>query len=64
MIGALTWVSANELWAGALLGGSGVGRADQLVFGHLGVSLGELQPQSLRDLWIKTDALSSIGKMS
>ena len=59
MLGVLTWVSANELWPGALLGGRGVGGANQLVLGHLGVGLGELQPQGLRDLWIKPDPLRS-----
>lgn len=57
MAGGLTWVSANELWPGALLGGKGVGSANQLVLGHLGVGLGELQPQGLGDLWIKPDPL-------
>lgn len=63
-MGALTWVSANELWPGALLGRRGIGGADQLVLGHLGVGLGELQPQSLGDLWIKPDPLPSNGERS
>lgn len=63
MVGVLTWVSANELWPGALLGGRGVGGANQLVLGHLGVGLGELQPQGLGDLWIKPDPLRSNRKM-
>lgn len=57
MVGVLTWVSANERWPRALLGGRGVGGANQLVLGHLGVGFGELQPQGLRDLWIKPDPL-------
>lgn len=63
MVGVLTWVSANKLWPRALLGGRWVGGANQLVLGHLGVGLGELQPQGLGDLWIKPDALRSNGKM-
>lgn len=61
--GVLTWVSANELWPRALLGGRGVGSANQLVLGHLGVGLGELQPKGLGDLWIKPDPLRSKEKM-
>ena len=57
--GVLTWVSANELWPGALLGGRGVGSANQLVLGHLSVGLGKLQPKGLGDLWIKPDPLRS-----
>lgn len=57
--GALTWVSPDELWPGALLGRRGVGGANQLVLGHLGVGLGKLQPQGLGDLWIKPDPLRS-----
>lgn len=53
----LTWVSANELWPRALLGRRGVRGADQLVLGHLGVGLGKLQPQGLRDLWVEPDPL-------
>lgn len=55
--GILTWISADELGPGALLGGRGVGGAHQFVLGHLGVGLGELQPQGLGDLWIKADPL-------
>lgn len=62
-VGVLTWVSAYELWPGALLGGRGVGSTDQLVFGHLGVGLGELQPQSLGNLWVKTYPLRSMRKI-
>lgn len=63
LVGALTWVSADELWARALLGRRGVGGANQLVLGHLGVGLGELQPQGLGDLWIKPDPLRSSRKV-
>lgn len=56
----LIWVSAYELWPGALLGRWGVGSADQLVFGHLGVGLGELQPQSLGNLWVKSYPVQGI----
>lgn len=63
VVGVLTWVSANELWPRALLGGRGVGGANQLVLGHLGVGLGELQPQGLGYLWIKPDPLRSNRKM-
>lgn len=55
----LTGVSADELWPGALLGLRRVRGANQLVLGHLGVGLGELQPQGLGDLWIKPDPLRS-----
>lgn len=55
--GVLTWISANELWPRALLGGRGVGGANQFVLGHLGVGLGKLQPQGLRDLRIKAHPL-------
>ena len=58
----LTWVSADELWPRALLGREGVGSANQLVLGHLGVGLGELQPQGLGDFRIKPDPLGSNGK--
>lgn len=57
--GVLTWVSANELWPGALLGGRGIGGANQLVLGHLGVGLRELQSQGLWNLWVKPDPLVS-----
>lgn len=60
----LTWVSADELWPRALLGGRGVGSADQLVLGHLGVGFGKLQPQGLGDFWIKPDPLRYHGKIS
>lgn len=55
----LTGVSADELWPGALLGRRRVWGANQLVLGHLGVGLGELQPEGLGDLWIKPDPLRS-----
>ena len=58
-LGILTGVSADELGPGALLGGERVGSAHQLVLGHLGVGLGELQPEGLRDLWIEPDPLST-----
>lgn len=64
MDGLLTWVSADELWPRALLGGRGVGSADQLVLGHLGVGFGELQPQGLGDFWIKPDPLRYHRKIS
>lgn len=57
--GTLTWVSVDELWARALLGGRRVGSAHQLVLGHLGVGFGKLQPQSLGDLRVEADTLSS-----
>lgn len=59
--GILTWISANELRPRALLGllGGGVGGANQLVLGHLGVGLGKFQPQGLGDFWIKPDPLRS-----
>ena len=60
--GVLTWVSADELWPGALLGGRGVGSANQFVLGHLGVGFGELQTQGLGNFWIKPDPLGSDGK--
>lgn len=63
MLRVLTWVSANELRPGALLGGEGVGGANQLVLGHLGVGFGELQPKGLRDLRIKPDPLRSDEEM-
>lgn len=60
----LTWISADELWPGALLGRRGVGSANQLVLGHFGVGLGELQPQGLWDFGIKPDALRSKAQVT
>jgi len=64
MFSVLTWVSADEVWPRALLGRNGVGGANQLVLGHLGVGLGELQPKGLGDLWVEADSLRSDGKIS
>lgn len=53
----LTGLPGDELRYGGGERRAGIGGAHQLAFGHLGVRLGELQPQRLGDLGVKADAL-------
>lgn len=57
----LTGVSADERGPSTLLGQGGVGRSHQLVLGHLGVGLGEFQPQGLGDFRVEPDTLQARG---
>lgn len=55
--GILTGLPGDELRYGGGERGAGIWGAHQLVLGHLGVGLGELQPQRLGDLGVEADAL-------
>lgn len=55
--GVLTGLPGDELRYGGGERGAGIRGAHQLVLGHLGVGLGELQPQRLGDLGVEADAL-------